>query len=115
MLVECCICLETRDTVAVSACCKPVNAQGHHAACCEECMETVFINSPPSHPPACPLCRAPMPDYALFQQTADSLQPVGLVWYWSSSEDEQQDVDLTTDEVIDYDAFLSLPIMSVIN
>jgi len=56
-----------------------------------------------------------MPDYALFQQTADSLQPVGLVWYWSSSEDEQQDVDLTTDEVIDYDAFLSLPIMSVIN
>lgn len=99
--------------VAVSACCKPVNAQGHHAACCEECMETLFINSPPSHPPACPLCRAPMPEYAVFKQIADSLQPVELVWYWSSTDDAQQ--DLTTDEVIDYDALFSPPIMSVIN
>jgi hypothetical protein len=105
MLVECCICLETRDTVAVSPCCKPVNPRGHHAGCCDQCMKMLCIHSPPSHPAACPLCRATVEHYVVFLQTADSLQPVELVWYWPPGEDDQQDVDLTTDEVIDYDAF----------
>ena len=112
--MECCICLETHEMVAVSPCAKPLNAHGHHPACCEPCMKTLCLDSSRCQPAACPLCRAPVAEYAVFQRGANSFQPVLLVWYWCA-DDKDTEADLTTDEVIDYDSFFSPPITSLIN